>query len=100
MHSEKLNLFSARVVLVFSMIALVTVLSGYIQPRHPAPVDEGAGAHIFQMSIVLTSGGLLLFLFTADWKQPWRHARRLALPGVALVAAFSALYLLEHVYFR
>lgn len=33
---------------------------------------------------------------TADWKQPWRSARPLSFPAVALVLAFGALYFLEH----
>ena len=100
MNSERLNIVSSRIILVLSLIALLTVISGYSQPRHPAPTDEGAAAHIFQIAIVLVAPALLLFLFSADWKQPSRSALRLAIPGVALVAAFAALYLLEHVYFR
>jgi hypothetical protein len=38
----------------------------------------------------------LLFLATADWKQPLRNARSLAIPAAALVVAFGALYHLEH----
>jgi len=100
MNSERLNLVSSRVIFVLSLLALLTVISGYTQPRHPAPTDEGAAAHIFQIAVVLIVPALLLFLFTIDWKQPSRIARRLAVPGLALVAAFTALYFLEHVYFR
>jgi hypothetical protein len=100
MHAEKLNRLSGRAALVLSLIALLTVLSGYTQPRHPAPADEGAAAHIFQIAIVLVVPALLLFVFTADWKQPSRSALRLAVPGLLLIAAFAALYFLEHVYFR
>jgi len=100
MNSERLNIVSSRIILALSLIALLTVISGYSQPRHPAPTDEGAAAHIFQIAIVLVAPTLLLFLFTADWKQPSRSALRLAIPGLALVAAFAALYFLEHVYFR
>jgi hypothetical protein len=100
MHSDRLNIVSSRIILVLSLIALLTVINGYTQPRHPAPTDEGAGAHIFQIAIVLVVPALLLFLFTADWKRPARSSLRLAVPGIALVAAFTALYFLEHVYFR
>jgi hypothetical protein len=99
-HSEKLNVISARVILALSLVALLTVMSGYIQPRHPAPADEGAAAHIFQIAIVLVVPFLLLFLFTLDWKRPSRSVLRLAVPGLTLVAAFTALYFLEHVYFQ
>ena len=100
MHIEKLNRLSGRAALFLSLLALLTVLSGYTQPRHPAPADEGTAAHIFQIAVVLVVPALLLFVFTADWKQPSRSAVRLAVPGVLLMAAFTALYFLEHVYFR
>jgi len=100
MNAEKLNLVSSRIIFVLSLIALLTVISGYTQPRYPAPTDEGAAAHIFQIAIVLVVPALLVFLFTVDWKQPARLARRLALPGLSFIAAFTALYLLEHFYFR
>lgn len=100
MDAAKLNRISGRIVLVLSLIALLSVLSGYTLPRHPAPTDEGAAAHIFQIAVALVVPLLLLFVFTSDWKQPSRSALRLAVPGLALVAAFTALYLLEHVYFR
>ena len=100
MPSERLNLLSSRIILILSLIALLTVLTGYLQPRHPAPTDEGAGAHIFQIAVVLAVLAGLPFLFTADWKNPLRSAKRLVLPGFTLVAAFTALYFLEHVYFR
>jgi hypothetical protein len=90
---QQLNQASSRVILVLSGIALLTVLIGFTQQPQP---DEGALAHIFQITIVLLAPMILLFLGTADWKQPWRNARRLAFPGVALVLAFAALYYLEH----
>lgn len=100
MHSERMNVVSSRILLILSLIALLAVISGYTQPRQPDPTDEGAAAHIFQIAVVLVAPTVLLFLFTADWKQPSRSALRLAIPGFALVAAFTALYFLEHVYFR
>jgi hypothetical protein len=100
MNSERLNLVSSRIIFALSLIALLAVISGFTQPRHPAPTDEGAAAHIFQIAIVLVVPALLLFLFTADGKQPSRFASRLAVPGFVLVAAFTALYCLEHIYFR
>jgi len=100
MHPETLNRICGRVALALSLIALLTALSGYTMPRHPAPTDEGTAAHIFQIAIVLAAATLLLFFATADWKQPGPIAKRLAAPGAALVAAFVALYFLEHVYFH
>ena len=93
MTGQQINHITGKVVLVLSVIALLTVLSGYFQPPQP---DEGTGVHIFQLSIVALIPMILLFLATADWKQPSRSARPLAIPAVTLVIAFAALYCLEH----
>ena len=99
MHPETLNRLCSRAALIVSLIALLTVLSGYTLPRHPAQTDEGTQAHVFQIAIVLAAATLLLFFATADWKRPGPIVRRVVIPASVLVAAFIALYLLEHVYF-
>ncbi|HEY4899480.1 MAG TPA: hypothetical protein VIH91_01550 [Terriglobales bacterium] len=93
MGAQQINRVSGKVILVLSLAALLTVLIGYAQPPQP---DEGALAHIFQLSIVTVVLMILLFLATADWRQPFKSARPLALPAAALVLAFAALYYLEH----
>ncbi len=93
MRRQQINRVSGKVAVVLSLAALLAVLSGYIQPPQQ---DEGAAAHIFQLSIVALVPMILLFLATADWKQPWRSARPLSFPAAALVLAFGALYFLEH----
>ena len=93
MDGQQINRVSGRVILVLSLAALLTVLIGYTQPPQP---DEGALAHIFQLTIVVVVLMILLFLATADWRQPFKSARPLALPAAALVLAFGALYYLEH----
>jgi hypothetical protein len=93
MRGQQINRIIGRVMIVLSLVALLTVLSGYTQPPQP---DEGAGAHIFQLSIVLLLPVILLFLTTSDWKQPLRSARPLAFSAATLVLAFGALYHLEH----
>jgi hypothetical protein len=98
MSAQQINRMSGKVIMVLSLIALGTVLSGYLQPPHPPDPDEGAAAHIFQLSIAGIVPMLLLFVATADWKQPWRRARTLAIPAMALVLAFGGLYYLEHYY--
>jgi hypothetical protein len=59
-------------------------------------MDEGAGAHVFQLSILALVPTGLLFLATADWTPPARTLRRLAFPASVVVLAFAALYYLEH----
>jgi hypothetical protein len=93
MRTRQINRVSGKVIIVLSLIALLTVISGYFQPPQP---DEGSAAHIFQLSIAALLPAILLFFMTANWKQPWRTARPLALPAVALAVAFTALYYLEH----
>lgn len=93
MTAEQMNHISSRVLMVLSLIALLTVLTGYFQPPQP---DEGAGAHIFQLTIVALVPVFLVFLATADCKRPRQGVKRLAIPAAALVLAFGALYYLEH----
>ena len=93
MRGQRINRVSGKLLIVLSLIALLAVLSGYTQPPQP---DEGAAAHIFQLSIVAMVPMFLLFLFTAGWGKPWRDVQRLLVPAIALVLAFGALYYLEH----
>ena len=95
MRTQQVHQISGRVVIVLSFVALVTVITGYFQAPQP---DEGTGAHIFQLSIMALAPAILIFLATADWSEPWRRIRFLAIPGSVLVLAFGALYYLEHYY--
>lgn len=93
MDRERISNISLTLVSILSFTALVTVVTGFTQPPQP---DEGTAAHIFQISIVLLVASLVVFLWTTDRSQPSRVAKRLALPGMALVVAFVALFYLEH----
>ncbi len=93
MQAERMNRASGIGLMVLSLVALLAVLSGYFQPPQP---DEGTAAHIFQLSIAALVPAVLLFLGTADWKQPLRSVRLLACPTAILILAFGALYYLEH----
>ncbi len=96
MTQQQINRLSSITVIGLSLVALLTVMTGYTQPpQHPEP-DEGTAAHIFQLAIVALVPALLLFLATADWKQRWQSVRPLTFPAAALVLAFGALYYLEH----
>ena len=95
MSTHRLNRISGRVLSGLSLIALVTVFSGYFQAPQP---DEGAAAHIFQLSVVAFTMVMLVFLVTADWKQRRWSVRPLLISGTALGFAFAALYYLEHFY--
>jgi hypothetical protein len=93
MHTEPINRVSGKVIIVLSLTALFAVLSGYAQPPRP---DEGAAAHIFQLSIVVLVPLMALFFATVDWRQPLRSVRPLIIPATTLFLAFGALYYLEH----
>jgi hypothetical protein len=93
MTSQQINRVSGKVIIVLSITVLLMVLSGYTQPPQ---TDEGAAAHIFQLAIVALVPIVLLFLATADLRQPARSARPLVFPAAALAVAFAALYYLEH----
>jgi hypothetical protein len=97
MQAQQMNRVSGRVMIGLSLVALVTVLSGYMQAPQP---DEGTGAHIFQLAVLAVAPTMLLFFVTADWRQPRRSAKPLAIAGVALMLAFAALYYLEHYWWR
>ncbi len=94
MHPQRINRASGVVVVLLSLTALVTVLTGYNQQPQP---DEGTGAHIFQLSVAAVVPMLLLFVATADWRRPLQTVRPLVFSAIALVAAFGLLYYLEHV---
>jgi len=59
-----------------------------------------AHLHAFHFKRVLDYGEgqpmILLFLATADWRQPLRSVRPLTFPATALFLAFGTLYYLEH----
>jgi len=93
-RGQKIYRVSGIVLIVLSLTALLCVLPWEgIGPPQP---DEGAPAHIFQLSIVALVPTILLFLTTLDWKQPLRSMRPLMFAGAALVLAFSILYHVEH----
>ena len=95
MQAIRLHRLSAKILLVLSLIALLTVSTGYFQsPQY----DEGTAAHIFQLTIALAALAGMLFLITADWHQPRQSIRPIVLPASALLLAFAALFYLEHFY--
>ncbi len=66
---SKLNRLSLYASTFLSAVALLAVLSGFTIPPQS---DEGAGAHIFQLAIVILVPMIVVFLATTDWKQSAR----------------------------
>jgi len=93
---ERLRSASEKAMLLFSAIALVTVILGLIHPPRVPEADEGSLAHIFQLSVAAMLPSGLVYLATANWKEPVRALRPLLLPVILLALAFVGLYLLEH----
>lgn len=104
MRAQQINRVSAIGLIVLSLTALLTVLLGMVLPAvlsghiPPPEPDEGTGAHIFQLAIVVLVPVGFVFLATADWTQPFRSMRRLAFPAAAVVLAFGILYYFEKYY--
>jgi hypothetical protein len=96
MNTERLHRISGGAVLVLSFLSLFTVLTGYFQAPQ---ADEGAAAHIFQLTIVLLCPAVLIFLATADWSHARRVLRTLVPACAAVSLSFAALYYLEHVWY-
>jgi hypothetical protein len=101
MSGQGMNRISGYVVLGLSLFAMSLVLGATILAMlgtfNPSPDgDEGTAAHLFQLTIVLLVPAGLTFLATANWQQPGGVVKRLMVPSVALVVAFSALYYMEH----
>ena len=83
----------ALIALLTVLIAAVQVLTGAITMPEP---DEGTGAHVFQLSVLLVLPLAALYVASADWRRPSRAARPIATTGLLLAAAFAILFLLEH----
>jgi hypothetical protein len=94
MRAQAINRVTGIGLIVLALVALATVLTGFTQPPQP---DEGAAAHVFQLSIVALVPATAVFVATADWTTPSRSLRPLALAAVVSILAFGALYILEHV---
>jgi hypothetical protein len=75
---------------------LFNVMTGHIPPPQQ---DEGTGAHVFQLSIVALVPMGLIFLVTADWAQPLRSMRRLAVPATMVVLAFSIVFYVVRIHY-
>ena len=93
MTPESINALSGKLLIALSLIALLSVFTGYFQSPDP---DEGTCAHLFQMAIALLIPSAIVFLATADWQELSRGAQPLAVAALLLVLAFGALYYLEH----
>ncbi len=100
MNEGEVNRLSGRAVLGLSVFSMLLVLGATVLATlgrfSPSPDgDEGAAARLFQLAIVLLLPAGLTFFMTSDWRQPWGVAKRLVVPAVALVVAFSTLFYME-----
>ena len=97
MRTQQINRVSRVVLILLSLTALVTVVTGLIWPPPTPEPDEGTQAHIFQLAIAALLPMSIIVLGTADWRRPWRSVRSLVMAVAATVLAFAGLYYLEHV---
>jgi len=96
MRTQQVNRASSVVLILLSLTALVTVVTGLIWPPPIPEPDEGTQAHIFQLSIAALLPMTIVVLSTADWRRPWRSVRPLVISAAATLLAFAGLYYLEH----
>jgi uncharacterized membrane protein len=76
-----------------SLLSLALVIEGVVQfGLHHREGDEGWQAHLFQLLMVLQVPIVLVFVTTANWKQPSRTLGALGLQAAAWVAALGSLY--------
>ncbi len=87
MTSEHVHRTSWHIILGLSLFTLLLAsgatalaLLGKFTPSPDG--DEGAAAHLFQLSVVLLVPTGLAFLGTTDRHRPWQVARRPAFPAV------------------
>ena len=103
MSEHTVNRISGYVVLGLSLFAMSLVVGATILASlgrfDPSPGgDEGTPAHLFQLAVVLLLPSGLTFLATANWERPISVVRRLVVPAIAIVVAFSTLYYMEHLH--
>ena len=96
MHTQHINRVSSVVLVLLSLMALGTVVTGLIWPPALIEPDEGTQAHVFQLSIAGLLPMAVIVISTADWRQPRRSLLPLVLSTAATVLAFAGLYYLEH----
>ena len=96
MRTQQINRVSGLLLMLLSLTALVTVVTGLIWPPPMPEPDEGTQAHIFQLSIAGLLPVTVLVVGTADWHRPWRSARPIVFAVVATTLAFAGLYYVEH----
>ncbi len=103
MNNHTVNRVIGYIILGLSLFAMFLVCGATILTMlgrfNPSPDgDEGTAARLFQLTILLLLPTGMAFLVTADWHRPLIVVKRLVLPAVALIVAFSTLYYME--YFR
>jgi hypothetical protein len=96
MRAHRINRLSSVLLILLSLTALVTVVTGLIWPPPLPEPDEGTQAHVFQLSIAALLPMTVIVVCTADWRQPWRTLFALIIAFIAAVLAFAGLYYLEH----
>ena len=97
MRTQQIHRVSRVVLILLSLTALATVVTGLLWPPPLPEPDEGTRAHLFQLSIAALLPMTVVVLGTADWRQPWRSVRPLLIAVATTVLAFAGLYYLEHV---
>ncbi|MDP9111073.1 MAG: hypothetical protein M3M96_05535 [Candidatus Eremiobacteraeota bacterium] len=89
MNRQAISRVCGTAPIVLSLMAFSLVLFAVRTGWGQGGTDEGAGAHIFQLLILLEVPFGLGFLATADWEHAALPARLLAFQVAAVVLAFA-----------
>ena len=92
---QNINRISAVIPVVMSLLALGVVLVVVTTGWERGLQDEGAGAHIFQLLIVLQAPFILAFLATADWGRLMNVARPAAVQVATMALAIGSVALFQ-----
>ena len=95
MDRARINSVVGRVPVVLSLAAFLIVVVALITGWDRGAKDEGAVAHLWQLSIVLQTPFILAFFATADWDRPRTVLHRFGMLASALMVALAPVFILR-----
>jgi hypothetical protein len=91
----RINSVVGRVPIVLSLTAFLIVMTTLVTGWERGVRDEGALAHLWQLSIALQTPFILAYLATADWSRFRTVLSRVGLQAAALLLALAPVFILR-----